>query len=190
MEIHSRQGMNSYLKAIIEEFEEFQNISLKGSQSPSKREALTSHELEYLVDGLKATFSIENYLGGVYYLTPDEIFNNGDTYIIQESKNTSTDSLPKLSDIQDGLFKLILFSNLDTLNIDGQPVSFITKLKLTGNNVIGTIIFPDASPTELESFLDANSKIFKKNQKEIIRKLAIEAEHNQNLKIEVTRNIT
>lgn len=190
VEIHSRQGMNSYLKAIIEEFEEFKNISLKGSQSASKREALTSHELEYLVDGLKATFSIENYLGGVYYLTPDEIFHNGDTYIIQESKNTSTDSLPKLSDIQDGLFKLILFSNLDSLTLDGQPVSFITKLKLTGNNVIGAIIFPDASPAELESFLDANSKTFKKNQKEIIRKLALEAEHNHKLKIEVTRNIT
>lgn len=188
--IHSRQGMDNYLKTIIEEFEEFKNISLKGSQNASKREALTSHELEYLVDGLKATFSIENYLGGVYYLTPDEIFHDSDTYIIQESKNTSTQSLPKLSDIQDGLFKLILFSNLDSLNLDGQPVSFRTKLKLTGNNVISTIIFPDASPAELESFLAANSKTFKKNQKEIIRKLALEAEHNQKLKIEVTRNIT
>ncbi|BAZ12435.1 hypothetical protein NIES4071_42660 [Calothrix sp. NIES-4071] len=174
--------MNSYLKAIMEEFEEFKNISLKGSRSASKREALTSHELEYLVDGLKATFSIENYLGGVYYLTPDEIFHNGDTYIIQESKNTSTDSLPKLSDIQDGLFKLILFSNLDSLNLDGQAVSFIPKLKLTGKNVIGTITFPDTS-VELESFLAANSKTFKKSQKEIIKKLAIEAEHNQKLKI-------
>ncbi len=107
--IHSRQGMDSYLQKIIEEFEEFKNISLKGSQSASKREALTSHKLEYLVDGLKATFSIENYLGGVYYLTPDEIFHENDTYIIQESKNTSKESLPKLPDIQDGLFKLIFF---------------------------------------------------------------------------------
>lgn len=48
--------MNSYIKAIIEEFEEFKNISLKGSQSASKREALTSHELKYLGDALKATF--------------------------------------------------------------------------------------------------------------------------------------
>jgi hypothetical protein len=56
--IHSRQGMDTYLKTITEEFEEFKNISLKGSQNASKREALTSHKLEYLVDGLKATFSI------------------------------------------------------------------------------------------------------------------------------------
>ncbi len=109
VKVHSRQGMDDYLQQIIEEFEEFRNISLKGSQSASKREALTSHKLEYLVDGLKATFSIENYLGGVYYLTPDEIFYENDTYVIQESKNTSKAALPKLPDIQDGLFKLILF---------------------------------------------------------------------------------
>lgn len=186
--IHPRQGMNSYLQKIIEEFEEFKNISLKGSQSASKREALTSHKLEYLIDGLKATFSIENYLGGIYYLTPDEIFHENDIYIIQESKNTSKESLPKLPDIQDGLFKLILFSNLDSLNINGQPVSFITKLKLTGKNVIGSIVFPDASATELESFLANNVKIFNNNQKEIIIKLAVEAENNQKLKIEVTSN--
>lgn len=44
-------------------------------------------------------------------------YENG-VYLIQESKNTSSDLLPKLSDIQDGLFKLILFSNLDSLTLD------------------------------------------------------------------------
>ncbi|MEA5573616.1 hypothetical protein [Calothrix sp. UHCC 0171] len=161
---------------------------MKGSQNASKREALTSHKLEYLVDGLKATFSIENYLGGVYYLTPDEIFHENDTYIIQESKNTSQDSLPKLPDIQDGLFKLILFSNLDSLTLNGESVSFIAKLKLTAKNIVGSIVFPDASPLEIESFLENNSKIFKNNQKEIIKKLALEAENNHKLKIEISSN--
>jgi hypothetical protein len=40
--------MDSYLQRVIEEFEEFKDISLKGSQRASKREALTSHKLEYL----------------------------------------------------------------------------------------------------------------------------------------------
>jgi hypothetical protein len=186
--IHPRQQMDKYLQKVIDEFEEFKNISLKGSQNASKREAFTSHKFEYLIDGLKATFSIENYLGGVYYLTPDEIFHDNDIYIIQESKNTSKESLPKLADIQDGLFKLILFSNLDSLNLNGQPVSFITKLKLTGKNVIGSILFPDASAKELEYFLATNMKIFQSKQKEIIRKLALEAKNNQKLKIEITSN--
>ncbi|MCC5654299.1 hypothetical protein LC609_31880 [Nostoc sp. XA013] len=186
--IHSREGSDKYLHKIREEFEEFKNISLKGSQSASKREALTSHKLEYLVDGLKATFSIENYLGGIYYLTPDEIIFENNTYIIQESKNTSKASLPKLSDIQDGLFKLILFSNLDSLILNNEPVLFVAKLKLTGNNVLGSIVFPDASLEDLEYFLEVNIKTFNTNQKAIIKKLALEAQNNHKLKIEVSSN--
>lgn len=183
--IHSRRGMDTYLKTITEEFEEFKNISLKGSQNASKREALTSHELEYLVDGLKATFSIENYLGGVYYLTPDEIFHDHDTYIIQESKNTSNDFLPSKTDIQDGLFKLILFFNLDSLTLDNQDVSFIPKLKLTGKNVKDRIILPDNLDV-LDLFISKNS--FKKGQKETIKKLALESKNNKNIKIEISGN--
>ena len=149
---------------------------------------MTSHKMEYLEDGIKATFSIENYLGGVYYLTPDEIFVYNDVYIIQESKNSSKESLPKLPDIQDGLFKLILFSNLDSLTLNGEPVDFLTKLKLTGKNVVGSIIFPDATGEELDNFLQVNKTIFTKKQKEIIRKLALEAENNQKLKIQVSSN--
>ncbi|WP_239727646.1 hypothetical protein [Nodularia sphaerocarpa] len=50
------------------------------------------------------------------------------------------------------------------------------------------IVFPDASATQVESFLNTNVKIFNNKQKEIIRKLAVEAEDNQKLKIEVTSN--
>ena len=186
--IHSRISMDNYLQKIIFEFEEFKNISLKGSQSASKREAMTSHKMEYLEDGLKATFSIENYLGGVYHLTADETFVYNNDYIIQESKNSSKESLPKLPDIQDGLFKLILFSNLDSLRLNGEPVDFLTKLKLTGKNVVGSIIFPDATVEELDNFLQANKTIFTKKQKQIIGKLALEAENNQKLKIQVSGN--
>lgn len=95
--------------------------------------------------------------------------------------------MPKLPDIQDGLFKLILFSNLDTLTLDEKPVSLTTKLKLTGKNVIGSIVFPDEL-AKINSFLQNNNSIFSDGQKEIIRKLALEANNNQKLKIEVTGN--
>jgi hypothetical protein len=70
VKIHERKSMDIYLKKITNEFEEFKNISLKDSQNASFREAVTSHYLENLVDGNKASFNIKNYLGGVYYLTP------------------------------------------------------------------------------------------------------------------------
>lgn len=187
IKIHSRRGIDRYLQKIVEEFEEFKNISLKGSQNASKREALTSHELEYLVDGFKATFSIKNYLGGVYYLTPDEIFYENGMYVIQESKNTSKDSLPKLPDIQDGLFKLILFSNLDTLTLNSNPVSFAAKLKLTGNCISGSLILPTSSEV-VEDFLLSNDGKFTDKQKGIIKKLNLEATCNSKLIIEITNN--
>lgn len=37
---------------------------------------------------------------------------------------------------QEGLFKLILFSNFDDLILNNQSVSFLSKLKLTGKNII------------------------------------------------------
>jgi hypothetical protein len=183
--INPRQGMNTYLKTITEEFDEFKNISLKGSQNASKREALTSHKLEYLVDGLKATFSVENYLGGVYYLTPDEIYHKNNTYIIQESKNTSNDYLPSKSDIQDGLFKLILFSNLDSLTLNNQKVNFIPKLKLTGRNINNFIVFPNDTD-KLDSFVSDNN--FKPSQITTIKQLASESQNNNNLQIEISGN--
>ncbi len=190
VKIHSSQIARKTLKKIQEDFEEFKNISHKASQSASKREALVSHELEYLVDGKKSTFSITNYLGGVYYLTPDEVIDEIDKnnrYIIQESKNTSESNFPKLPDIQDGLFKLILFSNIHELKLNDQIVNFVTKLKLTGKNVNDSLVLPAATEV-LEVFLEKNTSNFSKTEKTIIRKLVLEVGKNQNLLIEISGN--
>lgn len=73
-------------------------------------------------------------------------------YIIQKSKNSTKKTLPELSDIQDGLFKLILYSNIDSLQLNGLRVLFATRLKLTGKNIRDRIILP-CSLKEIESFL-------------------------------------
>jgi hypothetical protein len=121
----------------------------------------------------------------VYYLTPDAIIDRNNIYIIQESKNTSQDLLPKLSDIQDGLFKLILFSNLDSLLLNQKTVSYIAQLNLTGKNIIDSIIFPDETE-KIDLFLSVNK--FKQEQIRIIKALALEAKNNNNLKIEISSN--
>ena len=187
VQIHSHVGMEKYLQAITGDFKEFKNLSLRGSQGASKREAATSHELEYLVDGMKATFCIENYLGGIYYLTPDEIFYTEKGYIIQESKNSTKRALPDLTDIQDGLFKLILYSNIDSLQLNGQQVDFSVRLKLTGENVRGQITLPD-SLEEVEKFLKINASVFNKREENAIRKLLTETQRNENIKIEIKAN--
>lgn len=185
--IHSYAGTEKYLQAIIGDFEEFKNLSLKGSQNASRREAATSHELEHLIDGVKATFCIENYLGGTYYLTPDEISRVGERYVIQESKNSTRKSLPELNDIQDGLFKLILYSNIDSLQLDDERVEFSVKLNLTGKNIHGIILLP-CSQVAIEDFLENNSATFSKKEQNIMRKLLLEVQRNEHLEIEIRAN--
>jgi hypothetical protein len=63
-------------------------------------------------------------------------------------------------------------------------------LKLTGKNVVGSIVFPDATMQERECFLQANTNISKEKQKEIILNLALEAHNSRNLKIEVSGKYT
>src|SRR5262245_32854515 len=109
--VHDRNVQAEYLDRLVRDFQEFKDISLRGLKGAALRETKTAHGLEYLTVGNKATFEIENYLGGSYYLTADEIVQEGNKFIIQECKNASMSGFPSTPDIKDGLFKLILFSN-------------------------------------------------------------------------------
>ncbi|AFY74134.1 hypothetical protein Syn7502_02119 [Synechococcus sp. PCC 7502] len=186
-QIHSQDSMNSYLEMIKENFENFKNLSLKSSEAASNREVKTTHSSEYLTDGTKATLSIENYLGGTYYLTIDEIIKDQDVYIIQESKNSTKKALPELSDIQDGLFKLILYSNIDSLFLNNQQVEFTTRLKLTGQNIKGSITLP-CGLIELRNFFVENVCILSEKEMNTIRRLLSESTSNENITIVIGGN--
>lgn len=143
--------------------------------------------MEYLEDGLKATIFIQNYLGGIYHLTADEVLLKDGRWIIQESKNSQKSALPDLSDIQDGLFKLIIYSNLSTLKLGENPVIFLSQLKLTGRGIKGFLQMP-CSEDEFRSFLRGNLALFSEKQKQILVKLRSEVAHNQKLRIEIRGN--
>lgn len=185
--VHHRRLQEQYLTEIMLDFEKFRINSLRGSKGASIRETLTSHGSEYLSDGLKATFQIENYLGGTYHLTADEVIQIEDTCIIQESKNSTLGFLPSLSDIKDGLFKLILYSNLDTLLLDSKPVNFRSQLKLTGKKVIGSLSMP-CDEISLIQFLDKNKGRYLMREVEILQRLNQEASNNRKLQIQVAQN--
>jgi predicted small lipoprotein YifL len=182
--VHSCESKQEYLAKIKADYQQFKDISLKGSQGAAVREAKTLHKLEYLNDGFKSIFYIHNYLGGVYHLTADEIVYENGKYIIQESKNSVKNFFPAISDIKDGLFKLILFANIDSLQLNHVSINFSTKLKLTGCGIKGSILFP-CSDKEFQNFLYDNSHHVKNKHKEILQKLRLEAKHNKNLTIEV-----
>ena len=126
----------------------FKRVTLSRSHAAALRETVTVHELESLSEGEKGIFLITNYQGGVYYLSPDEIYWENDQLVIQESKNTTQKkfpSFPSIGDVKDGLFKLILFANMERVGVDDRnDVPFVTRLKLTGN-LTGHLFLPTST---------------------------------------------
>ena len=166
--------------------ETFKRESLSASQKAALRETLTVHKLESLSDETKteALFSISNYLGGEYYLTADGIRWENNQLVIEESKNTTKDPLPTENAIKDGLFKLILYSNMEQVEFDDmKDVPFITRLRLTGD-LTGTLNLPCES--ELVPIFCKENDLKPAKQK-IITLLNQEADRN-NLEIRITRS--
>jgi hypothetical protein len=184
----------NYLQEIVSDYKAFASLSLRGSQRASLRELGTIHKFEHLSEGAKGQFFIENYLGGIYYLTADEVIPSRQELIlkdkkviIQESKNSSRGFLPSLCDIRDGLFKLILFSNLETLTCESERIEFSCRLKLTGAKVIGSLQFPCAKG-EMQLFIEMNKRRYRKNDVETLEELQAEGQQN-GLRILIASNI-
>ncbi len=180
--IHNQANAVKNLEKIKMQYDHFKENSLSGSLRARHRETLTTHAHERLEDGAKATLDIKNYLGGVYHLTADRLFEEQSKFIIEESKHTTRGSLPSVEDIKDGLFKLILYSNLDALEIENVRVSFTTRLNLTGARLTGSIKLP-ADGSDVENFFTLNRGVLTARQREIIRLLQMEADDNQKLEV-------
>lgn len=186
--VHEQRGLRAYAAELEQDLQQFWIRSLRGSRGAALRESRTIHALEYLGDGYKGIFELENYLGGTYHLTADEILTAEGVTIIQESKNASRTPFPSASDIRDGLFKLILFANLDRLESEVGEHSFKTRLKLTGQGIQGVLRLP-CTDEALAAFVVANRGLLKARPLDSIAKLRLEVAHNQKLEIEIRGNL-
>lgn len=165
VQIHSQKQLRAFLEAVrsldnpnklcLQKYAEY---SLSASERASLRETATEHSQERVQSGsAKGFFEIHNYLGCVYYLKVDEVlFESDDRIVIQESKNSTRHSLPSLSDIKDGLFKLLLYSQLEELRWNSQPLEFSACLRITGK-FRGTLFLP-ADTQAIDRFAENLSK--------------------------------
>jgi hypothetical protein len=164
----------------------FRDATLPRSHSAALRESVTSHEFERLEDGSKHLLDISNYLGGRYFLSPDEIYMADDALIIQESKNSvSKRRLPSIGDIKDGLFKAILYSSISELKLDKEPIPFRVQLKLTGG-FSGRLVLPTGVEL-VQTFCSANR--FTPRQTNLIVGLNREAAINAKVNIILNGNV-
>lgn len=186
LEMHSAERHLAILEQYLVDgkfsLQAFAHHSSKRSAAAARRESMTTHDLEHLTDGGKAYIEMVNLQGGIYHLTVDEVFWEDGRLIIQESKNASKNKMPSLGDIQDGLFRNILFYSIDELYLDGQQIEFATRLKLTGI-IRGVLKLPDDGEAAIESFADENN--LTKTRRNQLRLLHQEVLINPGISIEI-----
>jgi hypothetical protein len=135
VEMHSRQSAEKRINELMKGKEEFMHLSRVLAERAQKRERVTAQpKAKENSSGKKAIITIQNYLGGLYYFTVDEVEVRGNDILLVEGKHSKTNSLPSLEDIKDGLLKMILYTNLEDVKADGEQYKPIAVLKLTVEN--------------------------------------------------------
>jgi hypothetical protein len=141
--LHNQAGIENFKKRIGKDVSNFMEFSREKAQKAQSREMLTIQPKENLATNTKAKITITNYLGGQYFFTVDEVFVDKDTVYLIESKHSKQSILPSKGDIKDGLLKMILYSNLCEVVINGKKMKSQAVLNLTSPKISGEISSKD-----------------------------------------------
>jgi hypothetical protein len=175
VELHSFNGIDKFKNQFYKGVENFKSSSREKAKEAQNREKQTIQPKESLSSLTKATITIENYLGGLYYFTTDEIEITGNDLFLIESKHSRKSILPSIGDIKDGLLKLILYCNLEEVLISGKKYNPKPVLKLTSEMINGEIS-SNCTNEELRAFFDSNNLNIR--NKDLIHNLFTEAKEN------------
>jgi len=178
--LHNEAGLETFRQRITTSREGFLAFSRLKSAQAQKREIGTTQSKEALSTGIKTPIEIENYLGGKYFLTVDDVIIRNNKYELIESKHSQKAILPGENDIKDGLIKMMLFSNIDELyektDVNSKVlVNFIPVLRLTSEKLCGKIT-TNMNESEIKTFFQRNC--FKKNKEEFVNTFFKEARAN------------
>lgn len=173
--LHSEKGIDAFTEEIGKSAEEFMAFSRQKAKDAQGREFVTIQPKEVLGTLTKAKITITNYLGGQYFLTVDEIQIDGENVWLIEGKHAKSGLLPSMSDIKDGLLKMILYTNLKNTEVNGRQRSAIAVLLLTSSRLTSALD-STASGAEFQEFCNNNK--LKKSQQKLIATLFEEARLN------------
>ncbi len=128
--MHSIEGIDKRIEVLKESANAFKNLSRSLALNAQSREFQTTQPKENII-GEKAKIIIKNYLGGLYYLTVDEVIIKNDKLLLIEKKHSKNSLFPSTADIKDGIVKMMLFINLAETKIANRLVNHIPVLGLT-----------------------------------------------------------
>jgi len=176
VKMHKESGINAFGKKLSKGLGEFKKFSREKAQNAQEREYKTIQPKEILATLTKSKITITNYLGGKYFFTVDETEINNDTIYLIESKHAKTALLPSISDIKDGLLKMVLYSNFASIQVNGAEMQSHPQLVLTSSKLKSKLIMP-ANNDIIQSYFSENPS-FSENQKTLVCKLSDEAKEN------------
>ena len=172
---HNSRGIQRFKNQFQKGVADFMDTSRNKAKEAQNREKQTTQPKEFLSTSTKATITIKNFLGGIYYFTTDEIaFIENNLYLI-EGKHSINSKLPSIGDIKDGLLKMVLYCNLSDVKVNDINYTPKPILKLTSINISGRITSNNVS-LEIDYFKTSNG--FNKNHISIIDNLFTEARTN------------
>ncbi len=169
---HNERGIDRFSEQFINGVNLFKESSRQRALEAQSRELHTIQPKESLSTATKAAITIENYLGGKYFFTTDEVAFDCDKVLLIEAKHSRNSLLPSINDIKDGLLKMILYTNLKDVSIEGENYQAVPILKLTSSRIT-------SSNTEnINSFLAKNAEVLTPTQKRTMNMLFEESQAN------------
>lgn len=157
IEMHSESSAYTKIHQLYKNKEIFMLSSRDLAQQAQMRESRTTQPKEK-ISGEKGMISIKNYLGGWYYLTVDEIVLENNIAYLMECKHSTKKTLPSLTDIKDGLIKMVLFSNLENVSIEDKTYIPRAVLKLTSTKPFSFDSLTNAEKKTYSQLLDEAQK--------------------------------
>lgn len=176
VKLHPIDGIKKLNEKIQEYSLAFRDYSRQKAQQAQRRETMTNQPKEALSSETKASLTIENYLGGAYYFTADEVLIQDNSLELIESKHAKRHFLPSDNDIKDGLIKMVLFSNLEEATFLQKNYPVRPILQLTSPLIKGSVS-STAETEHLISFVEENK--LKANLINKINALFCEAKQNR-----------
>lgn len=173
--LHDSANIDKFAQKITKDRESFMSYSRQKAQNAQNREFLTIQPKEFIQSSTKSKIEIENYLGGYYYFTIDEVVEKDGTLCLVESKHSANAILPSNDDIKDGLLKLMLYNNLcEVRDLSGKR-DFKIVLQLTSNKLQNAVHLPTTAQN-INAFIATNK--LKSNQSDMLHFLNAECKEN------------
>ena len=155
VKMHNIEGIDKRIEILKRGVKEFKELSRSLAIDAQSREFQATQPKEKVI-GEKAKIIIKNYLGGLYYLTVDEVRIKKDKLFLIEKKHSKNSLFPSIGDIKDGVVKMMLFVNLAETKIANRVINHFSILGLTSTKFKG-FCHSKMSEQEIKNCLDMNN---------------------------------